>query len=132
MNQHADEVIQAAKSLYLKGNKVGEICKTLSVPKRTVYHWRNIGQWDDLFVDESAVNCVARRYTVLVEREDKTNGELKEMDRLLDHMLRLREMKIREMEAANEERDQGKPVVGGRTRRPKRSAAKSSRMTSRT
>jgi hypothetical protein len=46
------------------------------------------------------------------------------MDRLLDHMVRLREMKVREMEAANDERDQGKPVVGGRTRRPKKKRGK--------
>ncbi|MCJ2164646.1 MULTISPECIES: terminase family protein [unclassified Pseudodesulfovibrio] len=124
MNQHADEVIQAAKSMYLRGNKVNEICKALGIPKRTVYHWRGIGNWNDLLVDEGALQCVARRYTLLIERDGKTERELKELDRLLEHMVRLREMQVREMEAANEERDQGKPPVGGRTRRPKKKRGK--------
>ena len=124
MAQHTDEVIQAAKSLYLKGNKVGEIYKTLKVPKRTVYHWRDVGHWDDMLSNESALECVARRYVLLVGRDDKSDGELKEMDRLLDHQLRLREMHVREMEAANEERDAGKPIVGGRKRKPNRKRGK--------
>lgn len=110
--------------MYLKKHKVPEIAATLAVPKRTVYQWRSAGQWDDMLGGESALDCVARRYTLLVGRDGKADGDLKEMDRLLDHMVRLREMQVREIEAANEARDEGRPVVGGRTRRPKKKRGK--------
>ncbi|MBI9080283.1 MAG: terminase [Pseudodesulfovibrio sp.] len=124
MAQHTEEVINAAKSLYLKRYKVSEIAKTLNVPKRTVYQWRVAGLWDDLLSNESAIECVARRYALVVGIEDKTDIHLKEMDRLFDHLERWKRLQIAEMEAANADRDEGKPIVGGRTRRPKKKRGK--------
>jgi len=124
MAQFSAEIIAAAKSLYLRGTKITEIHREMKIAKRTLYHWREVYNWDDLKVSEDARQCIARRFNLLVERDGKTDGDLKEMDRLHEYLLREREMRLREMEAANEERDADKPVVGGRTRRPKKKRGK--------
>ncbi|SOB60546.1 conserved protein of unknown function [Pseudodesulfovibrio profundus] len=124
MAQHSAEIIAAAKSLYLRGNKIPEIHKEMKIARRTLYHWKEVYNWDDLKINEDAIQCIARRFNLLVERDNKTDGDLKEMDRLHQYMLREREMRLRELESANEEKDGGKPVVGGRKRRPKKKRGK--------
>ncbi|WP_320042459.1 terminase large subunit domain-containing protein [uncultured Desulfobacter sp.] len=42
----------AAKRLYLRRHKPKEIAEITNVPLRTVYDWRNKGQWDDMWTGD--------------------------------------------------------------------------------
>ncbi|MBI9109897.1 terminase family protein [Maridesulfovibrio ferrireducens] len=95
MSQYADEIKQAARSLYLRKLKISEIAEDLNVPKRTLYHWADVGNWNDLIAHESAEEAIRRRITLLVEREDKTKLELKELDSLVYHLERLARLATR-------------------------------------
>jgi uncharacterized protein YjcR len=92
--KYPEEVKNAAKCLYLKRHAVPEIARTLNIPERTVYDWISKGAWDDLLSHEGPDEAISRRLALLVEREDKTPVDLKEIDLLIsaqERRLRLRE-----------------------------------------
>jgi len=125
MSQYPQEIIAAAKSLYLRRYKVREIAETMSVPRRTVYQWKTVGNWDDMLAQESLLDAVSRRYTLLAEREDKTALEIREMERLFNHWERCRRLEI----SANRQKEEAEgrekaPLVGGRNKRPRKKRGK--------
>ena len=93
---YPEEVKTAAKSLYLRRNTVGEIAQTLGIPERTVYFWAKKGVWDALLSHEGAEEAAARRFAVLVARENKTHSELKELENLVSHLERLQKLRFLE------------------------------------
>lgn len=89
MAQYADEIKQAGKSLYLRKYKISEISKTLNIPARTIYYWADVENWNDLIAHESTEEAIRRRITLLVEKDDKSKLELKEIDSLIYSLERL-------------------------------------------
>jgi len=86
---YVDEIKQAAKRLYLNGAKPQEIAKELNVKSvRTIYNWIEKGGWNDLSCDPEEL-AISRRFNLLVEKENKTELDLKEMDVLTDQMYKL-------------------------------------------
>lgn len=118
MKQYPEEVKQAAKSLYLRRFKVSEIYKELKIPKRTLYHWRDVENWNDLMSSEPLQESASRRLTLLFEREDKTKAELKEIDTLVGVLERLQRMalKNRQQEEDGPEETEGKPRGKGKSK----------------
>ncbi len=97
--RYPEEVKHAARSLFLRHNKVPEIADTLSVPERTVYDWSIKGGWHDLLSHEGPDEAINRRLSLLVGREHKTKAELDEIDLLISSQER--RLRMRERERAN-------------------------------
>ena len=91
-----DEIRTAARSLYLRRYAVSEIADMLSVPVRTLYNWADSGRWDDLLSHEGAEEAASRRLALLLEREGKSPGDLKEVDTLVGTLERLQKLRLRE------------------------------------
>lgn len=82
MATYSDELKSSAKKLYLKDWGIGEIAKELSVPERTIYDWREKGNWDHSCPTSTVEEALARRICRLSERENKTKTEIEELDKL--------------------------------------------------
>ncbi|MFW5487361.1 MAG: terminase large subunit domain-containing protein [Desulfovibrio sp.] len=98
MPQYPEEVIQAARGLFLRRHKIAEIHKMLNVPMRTLYHWRDAGCWDDLLQHESVEEATKRRLVLLVEKPEKNRTDLAEIELLttsLERLQRLQERRLR-------------------------------------
>ena len=95
MSQYPVEVKNAARSLYLKRYKIKEIAETLNIPKRTLYHWADIDNWNDLIAYETAEEAIKRRLTILAERENKTEADLSEFNVLISSLERLERLSYR-------------------------------------
>lgn len=96
---YSPEIKSAAKSLFLKRYKVTEIEQQTGVNKRTLYNWITEGGWDDQINDESVESALARRITLLIEKEPKTDADLKELDRLFTHYERFKRFNERQAKA---------------------------------
>ena len=86
----------AARAFYLQHMPVAEIAKKFGVSGRTIYNWRDEGQWDDLVAGVSIEQAIARRVVTLADKADKTSAELDEMDRLINQLEKL--ARIRQIE----------------------------------
>lgn len=105
MSNHPQEIIDAAKRLYLRRHKPREIAELLSVPLRTVYEWRKQGKWDDLLIHETVEESFSRRLALIAEKENKTKQDLDEIKVLTDSLVRIKSIQ-RKNEPA-EERESG-------------------------
>lgn len=121
-----DEIRTAARSLYLRRYAVSEIADMLSVPVRTLYNWADSGRWDDLLSHEGAEEAASRRLALLLEREDKSPRDLKEVDTLVGTLERLQKLRLREKEAREGRSAEGSPpgVSRERERKEKKAAVK--------
>lgn len=97
---YPEEIKQAARGLYLRRYTVSEIADALNVPRRTVYHWATVGDWDSLLTHETAEEAVTRRLALLAERDSKTPGDLKEVDLLISALERLQTLRVKERQMA--------------------------------
>ena len=120
-----DEIRTTARSLYLRRYAVSEIADMLSVPVRTLYNWADSGRWDDLLSHEGAEEAASRRLALLLEREDKSPRDLKEVDTLVGTLERLQKLRLREKEAKEGRSAEGSPpgASGGKERKGKKKAA---------
>ncbi|HEM6605813.1 TPA: terminase large subunit domain-containing protein, partial [Yersinia enterocolitica] len=68
-----------------------EIASDLNLPNvRIVYYWAQKWNWADLLSHESTEEAIERRYQLLVGRDNKSDIELKELDILITHAVKLR------------------------------------------
>ncbi len=92
------ELKLAAKAMYLRGMSMPEIAEKCGVSGRTVYNWRNDGLWDEIICGVTPEQAAAKRYCLLADKENKTKGDLDEMDRLfkqLEGFARIRQMEAK-------------------------------------
>ncbi|EPZ8122991.1 terminase large subunit domain-containing protein [Yersinia enterocolitica] len=91
MAKYSDELIGVARALYLKRSTPKEIASDLNLPNvRIVYYWAQKWNWADLLSHESTEEAIERRYQLLVGRDNKNDIELKELDILITHAVKLR------------------------------------------
>ncbi|HDL7421554.1 TPA: terminase family protein [Yersinia enterocolitica] len=91
MAKYSDELIGVARALYLKRSTPKEIASDLNLPNvRIVYYWAQKWNWADLLSHESTEEAIERRYQLLVGRDNKSDIELKELDILIAHSVKLR------------------------------------------
>lgn len=91
MAKYSDELIGVARALYLKRSTPKEIASDLNLPNvRIVYYWAQKWNWADLLSHESTEEAIERRYQLLVGRDNKSDIELKELDILIAHAVKLR------------------------------------------
>lgn len=121
---YPDEIRQAARGMYLRRYSATEISEALNVPRRTVYFWISQGQWDELLAHEAPEQAAQRRLTILLERDNKTPGELKEVDALVSTLERLQKLRAAARTVGREVADtEPAPAVGGeqgRERKPRK------------
>lgn len=89
MAKYADEIIFAARSLYLKRWTPKDIARELNIPVRTVYNWSVKHQWAGMLAYESVEEAIARRISQLTPRENKTEAERAELLALITQHVRL-------------------------------------------
>ncbi|AKH65855.1 MULTISPECIES: terminase large subunit domain-containing protein [Photorhabdus] len=90
MAKYSDELINVARSLYLRRYTPAEIARELNLPnRRIIYYWAEKWHWADMLNHESVIEAINRRIAVLSERNNKTSLELDELDRLIAHHIKL-------------------------------------------
>ncbi|WP_445375873.1 terminase large subunit domain-containing protein [Photorhabdus tasmaniensis] len=90
MAKHSDELINVARSLYLRRYTPAEIARELNLPnRRIIYYWAEKWHWADMLNHESVIEAINRRIAMLSERNNKTSLELDEFDRLIAHHIKL-------------------------------------------
>ncbi|EJG1272420.1 terminase family protein [Vibrio parahaemolyticus] len=87
---YSDEIREAAKRMYIRGVLPKEIAAELSLnSSRIVYTWAEKFGWDLLVNDLSVEEMINRRLAVLIDKDEKSDQQLKEMDRLIEHHVKL-------------------------------------------
>lgn len=121
---YPEEIKNAARGMYLRRYSATEISEALNVPRRTVYFWISSGQWDDLLAHEAPEQAAQRRLTILLERDNKTPGELKEVDALVGTLERLQKLRAAARTVGREVADTEPAPAGmgdqGRERKPRK------------
>lgn len=91
MAKYSEELKGVARALYLRRSTPKEIASDLNLPNaRIIYYWAEKFGWADLLSYESTEEAIERRYQLLTGRDNKTEAELKEMDLLIAHAVKLR------------------------------------------
>ncbi|EOE0697653.1 TPA: terminase family protein [Klebsiella pneumoniae] len=91
MAKYSDELRGVARSLYLRRHTPKEIASDLNLPNaRIVYYWAEKFGWADMLTHESTEDAIERRIQLLTGRDGKTEIELKELDQLIAHSVKLR------------------------------------------
>lgn len=91
------ELKLAARALFLQHTSIAEIAERFGVSGRTVYNWRDEGEWDNLIAGVSIEQALSRRICLLAEQANKTPAELDEMDRLINQLEKM--ARVRQLEA---------------------------------
>lgn len=91
MAKYSEELRGVARALYLRRNTPKEIASELNLPNaRIIYYWAEKESWADLLSHESTEDAIERRIQLLTSRDGKTELELKELDQLIAHSVKLR------------------------------------------
>ncbi|WP_427192609.1 terminase large subunit domain-containing protein [Serratia marcescens] len=84
-SKYPEELISVARSLYLKRWSAQEIAAELKLNStRVVYYWADKFGWRSLLSEEDLESVINRRATVLVDKPNKNEAELKELDKYID------------------------------------------------
>lgn len=91
MAKYSDELRGVARALYLRRYTPKEIASELNLPNtRIIYYWAEKEGWADMLSHESTEDAIERRIQLLTGRDGKTELELKELDQLITHAVKLR------------------------------------------
>ncbi|WP_331842820.1 terminase large subunit domain-containing protein [Pantoea agglomerans] len=91
MAKYSDELRGVARALYLRRYTPKEIASELNLPNaRIIYYWAEKEGWADMLSHESTEDAIERRIQLLTGRDGKTELELKELDQLIAHAVKLR------------------------------------------
>ncbi|MCX4187179.1 terminase large subunit domain-containing protein [Methylophaga sp. OBS4] len=82
MAKYTAEIKETAKKLFIKGWTIPEIGKETGVTERTLYNWRDAEQWEAFAAPDTVEQGISRRFNALIEKENKTDAELKELTAL--------------------------------------------------
>lgn len=92
---YSPELREAAKRLYLKRWTPDEIRDDLELPNnRIIYYWAEKYGWRDLLREEEVDEAIARRIALLCDIPDKTGGQIKELEMLINQHVRLKKQRV--------------------------------------
>ncbi|MCG7585661.1 hypothetical protein MHN01_08435, partial [Photobacterium sp. OFAV2-7] len=87
---YSDEIKNAAKILYLRRWKPKEIAAELNLPNdRVIYNWAEKHSWEAMLTPDSLEDMINRRLAVLMDKDEKSDQQLKELDRLIDQQVKV-------------------------------------------
>lgn len=114
MAKYSEDLKGVARSLFIKRWTPQEIRQELNLPSvRIIYYWAKKFGWADMLGLESIEECISRRIQALTPRDNKSEGEIKELDFLIEKHVKLlaqRNKHAEKMAAANAA---GQPEGGG-------------------
>lgn len=102
---YSDETKEMAKSLFLQRNTPDEICKKLNLnSSRIVYEWASKFGWADMLSKEGVEVAITRRIIQLTLIDNKTPGQLKEQESLINQHVKLKKLQALEANPDHTER----------------------------
>ncbi|MFA9499912.1 terminase large subunit domain-containing protein [Mannheimia sp. E30BD] len=100
-SHYPEEVIFEARFLYLKKYSPQEIAKELNLNSaRPVYYWAEKYNWRNLLSERGIEELIALRIVSLIEREGKTEQEIKELDTLIERDIQYKAQRAKESKQA--------------------------------
>jgi len=91
MAKYSEELRGVARALYLRRYTPKEIASELNLPNaRIIYYWAEKEGWANMLSHESTEDAIERRIQLLTKRDGKTELELKELEQLITHSVKLR------------------------------------------
>ena len=97
-NRYGDEIIYAAKFLYLKKYSPKEIAVELKLNSaRPIYYWAEKYNWRNLISENGIEELIALRIITLTDRENKTDQEIKELEALIDKDLQYKKQRAQQV-----------------------------------
>lgn len=102
-SRYSEEVIFEARYLYLKKYSPQEIAKELGLNSpRPIYYWAEKYQWRNLLGESGVEELIALRIVTLIERENKTADELKELDQLIERDIQYKAQRAKKQKSVVE------------------------------
>lgn len=104
--------------MYWRGTPVTEIAEQLLIEKRTLYNWAAQEEWN-ILRSESPEAVIAARIALLMQLPEKTDQQIRELDRLLTHVETMERIRWKKRDSAGcVESGSGEPA-SGRSRKRK-------------
>ncbi|PKG74814.1 terminase [Shewanella sp. GutCb] len=92
---YSPELREAAKRLYLRRWTPDEIRCELNLPNtRVIYFWAEKYSWRDMLREEEVDEAIARRIVMLTDIQDKSGGQIKELDMLIEKHVKLKKQRM--------------------------------------
>lgn len=106
-----------ARALYWMGWRVTHIAEHLQVPRTTVHEWKAADAWDKATAVDRVEGTLEMRLCTLINKEQKTGGDFKEIDLLGRQMVNL--ARVHKYSASGKESDLN-PNILARNAAPKK------------
>src|SRR5690554_866028 len=117
---YPQEVKDAAKFMWLRKVSAKEIAEKLGLNSvRVLYQWVDKGAWNAMLQHETVEQATSRRLIVLVEKDDKTDADFKEIEKLSNLLDKLAGIDVRKAKAAKEKAMASQPGSSGGKRSKK-------------
>ena len=98
---YSPEIKQAARALYLKAWTPKEITKELSLGnERIVYYWADKHGWRDMLREHTVDEAISTRIQALLEIPEPSPAQLKLLDCLINHHVKLKKMRANDEKQA--------------------------------
>jgi len=110
-----------ARLLYWQGYKPAEIARRLEESPPTIYSWKKRDDWDSTPVIQRVESAIDVRLTQLIGKDDKTDGDLREIETLTKSLERT--ARIRKYDQGGNETDLNPKLKNrhrGKRRKPKK------------
>lgn len=103
-SRYSEELIYEARYLYLKKHTPQEIAKELGLNSaRPVYYWAEKYNWRNLINEKGVEELIGLRILALIDKEGKTDAELKELDLLIERDIQYKKQRAAQTKAKTEE-----------------------------
>jgi len=79
---YAPEMQETAKRLYIRGYTIQDIRRETGINDRTLYNWRDAGDWENFCPPDTIEIAISRRINALSEKNQKSAEELDEFLKL--------------------------------------------------
>ncbi|WP_289283319.1 MULTISPECIES: terminase large subunit domain-containing protein [unclassified Methylophaga] len=90
MAKYSAEIKETAKKLFIKGWSITEISAQTGVNERTLYNWRDADEWESFAAPDTVEQAITRRINALIEIDNKTESQQRELDSLVANFGNLR------------------------------------------
>lgn len=104
--------------MYWQGTPVAEIAEQLRIEKRTLYNWAAQEEWNVLR-SESPAAVIAARIAQLMQQPEKSDRQIRELDRLLTHIETMERIRRKSRDSAGAG-ESGTEETPGRSRKRKK------------
>ncbi len=93
IEKEKENLKRKAQTMYFAGYKLSDIAKELDVPANTVYSWKNRGDWDEKKPLGRVEMSLEMRLCALIQKDNKSPSDIKEVDLLMRQMERASRIK---------------------------------------